>query len=84
MVKTKVEAGICGFITEIQTFSEDNQNVKFEVNTNCENIKKLSEKLPIVDAYNEIKEGFDGELYKNNQTGIERLLFRMCCASSPF
>ena len=64
MVKTKVEAGICGFVTEIEAVSDDEQNVSFKVVTNCEKIKKLSEKLPKVDAYSEISTGFDGELYK--------------------
>ncbi len=64
MVNTKVEAGICGFVTEIEANSEDSQHVSFKVNTDCEKIKNLSEKLNSFDAYNEIKEGFDGELFK--------------------
>ena len=64
MVKTRVEAGICGFVTEIEASSEDSQHVSFKVDTNCEKIKNLSEKLTSYDAYNEIKEGFDGELFK--------------------
>jgi hypothetical protein len=64
MVKTRVEAGICGFVTEIEASSEDSQHVSFKVDTNCEKIKNLSSKLTSYDAYNEIKEGFDGELFK--------------------
>ena len=64
MVKTRVEAGICGFVTEIEASSEDSQHVSFKVDTDCEKIKNLSEKLTSYDAYNEIKEGFDGELFK--------------------
>ena len=64
MVKTRVEAGICGFVTEIEANSEDSQHVSFKVDTDCEKIKNLSEKLTSYDAYNEIKEGFDGELFK--------------------
>ncbi len=75
MVKTKVEAGICGFITEIEANSKDMQHVSFMVNTNCEKIKKLSEKLNEFDAYNEIKEGFDGELFK-----IIRQNLKGCCS----
>ena len=29
MVKTKVEAGICGFTSEIEAVSDDQQNVSF-------------------------------------------------------
>ena len=75
MVKTKVEAGICGFITEIETSSEDMQHVSFKVETDCEKIKNLSKKLNKVDAYNEIKDGFDGELFK-----IIREELKGCCA----
>jgi hypothetical protein len=64
MVKTRVEAGICGFVTEIEANSADSQHVSFKVNTDCEKIENLSEKLTTYDAYNEIKEGFDGELFK--------------------
>ena len=64
MVQTRVEAGICGFVTEIEASSEDSQHVSFKVDTNCEKIKNLSSKLTSYDAYNEIKEGFDGELFK--------------------
>ena len=75
MVKTKVEAGICGFITEIETSSEDMQHVSFKVETDCEKIKNLSEKLNKVDAYNEIKDGFEGELFK-----VIRSELKGCCA----
>lgn len=44
MVKTKVEAGICGFATEIKAFSEDAQNVVLNVTSNCEKICKLAGK----------------------------------------
>jgi hypothetical protein len=64
MVRAKVEAGICGFVTEIEASSEDEQNVSFKIKTDCEKIKKLAEKIPNVDAYHEIGAGFEGELYK--------------------
>jgi hypothetical protein len=75
MVKTRVEAGICGFVTEIEASSEDMQHVSFKVDTDCEKIKNLSEKLNYYDAYNEIKEGFDGELFK-----VIREELKGCCA----
>jgi hypothetical protein len=64
MVKSKVEAGVCGFITEIEASSEDSQNVTFAIKTDCEKIGALAKNIPPVDAYNEIQYGFDGELYK--------------------
>ena len=75
MVKTKVEAGICGFVTEIEAISQDCQHVSFNVDTNCEKIKTLSNKLSIFDAYNEIKNGFDGQLYK-----LIREELKGCCS----
>jgi len=75
MAKTRVEAGIWRFVTEIETGSEDMQHVSFKVETDCEKIKNLSEKLDKVDAYNEIKDGFNGQLYK-----IIREELKGCCA----
>lgn len=75
MVKTKVEAGVCGFVSEIEAYSEDSQFVSFRIETTCDKISKLSEKLPTVDAYNEIKDGFDGELYS-----IIRQELKGCCS----
>lgn len=64
MVKTKVEAG-----------SKDSQHVFFKIKTDCEKIKKLSEELTTYDAYSEIKDGFDGELFK-----VIRNELKGCCA----
>jgi hypothetical protein len=75
MVKTKIEAGVCGFITDVEAFSEDSQNVSFKINTTCEKIGKMSQDLKSVDAFNEIKEGFNGELYKVFQKHLKG-----CCA----
>ena len=75
MVKTRVEAGICGFVTEIEASSEDSQHVSFKVDTDCEKIKNLSEKLTSYDAYNEIRDGFDGELFKAIRSEL-----RGCCS----
>ncbi len=74
MVKTIVEAGICGFVTEIEAYSEDNQHVNIKINTNCKNISKISERISTVDAYNEIKECFEGEIYS-----IIKQELRGCC-----
>ncbi|MDQ1328576.1 MAG: hypothetical protein QG641_1861 [Candidatus Poribacteria bacterium] len=75
MVKTKVEAGVCGFVTDIKAYSEDSQFVSFNINSNCEKINKLSQKITTVDAYNEIKDGFDGELYS-----VIRQELKGCCS----
>jgi len=41
VVKTKVEAGICGFVTDIEAYSEDSQFVSFNINSNCEKNKQI-------------------------------------------
>lgn len=75
MIRTRVEAGVCGFITEIEASSEDSQNVRLKIKTDCEKIQKLSGKIPELDAFNEIKDGFEGELYK-----VVRQELKGCCA----
>lgn len=64
LVKTVVEAGVCGFVTHVEVVSEDSQQVAFKISSNCEKISKLAARLKPVDAYHEIKEGFNGELYR--------------------
>jgi len=55
--KIDIDAGICGFMTTACVTSQDNQNVTFDIDTNCEKINQLrqalGEKGP-VDAYREI------------------------------
>jgi len=75
MAKTRVEAGICGFITEIEASSEDMQHVSFKVKTDCEKINNLGQKLTTYDAYNEIRDGFEGELFK-----VIRKELKGCCS----
>lgn len=62
MVKTKVNAGVCGFTTEIEASAEDFQHVSFNIKTDCKNIEELAKNIPVVDAYHEIRQGFDGEI----------------------
>lgn len=75
MVKAKVEAGVCGFVTDIEAYLEDSQFVSFNINSNCEKISNLSQKITTVDAYNEIKDGFDGGLYS-----VIRQELKGCCS----
>lgn len=51
----KVEAGICGMSSEIRA-TPDNQSrtVKLEINTECENIKKLAAELEVVNPFEEV------------------------------
>ncbi|MCF8070149.1 MAG: hypothetical protein K9L30_16320 [Desulfobacterales bacterium] len=52
MVKVEIDPGICKFQTTVSVISEDNTNVAFEFETDCELIKKfdtlLKEKTPFM------------------------------------
>jgi len=73
--KGTIGAGVCGFVTEVTAASEDGQHVSFEIKTTCDNIRKLAEQLPAVDAYAELGAGFDGELWQAIRSGL-----RGCCS----
>lgn len=74
-VKGTINAGICGFVTDVEATSDDQQHVSFQVTTTCENIKSLAEALPDVDAYAELGAGFDGELHQAFRASL-----RGCCS----
>ena len=75
MTKAHIDAGICGFVTNITASSDDDQNVSFKIVSSCEKIQELAKLIPAVDAYNELKDGFDGVLY----TAIRKVL-KGCCS----
>jgi hypothetical protein len=60
--KAKIEAGICGFVTEVTANSPDDQMVSLEIQSDCEKISALGEALKgkEIDGYAEIGAGFDG------------------------
>lgn len=60
----EVEAGICGFKTQITADAPDGQMVTFDITTDCKKIEALSKALmeKEIDAYSEIGAGFDGEV----------------------
>ena len=64
MVKTTIHAGICGFTTTVVATSDDMQNVTFEIESDCDNIRSLTEGFPMVDGYSEIGAGFDGIIHQ--------------------
>jgi hypothetical protein len=71
-----VQAGVCGFVSDITAASDDGQMVQFTIASPCANIQGLAAKLPSeVDAYAEIGAGFDGELWT-----VMRGSLRGCCS----
>lgn len=76
MIKTTINAGVCGFKTTVLARSDDMQNVTLSIESDCEKIQGLAEGLSApIDAYQEIGAGFNGEVY---QAVLARL--KGCCA----
>ena len=75
IVCATVHAGICGFVTRITATSDDEQCVRFDVASPCENIQGLAARLTEVDAYAELGAGFDGELHQ-----AARASLKGCCS----
>lgn len=55
MAKVMVDAGICGFKAEIEATTEDMQNVKVNIKSDCKDLEKFSEMIKEVDAFHEIE-----------------------------
>lgn len=53
MVRVKVDAGICGFKTNIQATTNADQNVEIHMQTECPNLKPMEKELTEVDAFAE-------------------------------
>ena len=74
-VKGQINAGICGFVTDVTATSEDGQHVNLGVESTCDSIRKLAESLPELDAYAELGAGFDGAFHQ-----AVRATLRGCCS----
>lgn len=74
-VRVTIDAGICGLLTEVIAASDDEQMVKFSVTSPCENIQRIAECLPEVNAIEEIGDGYEGEVYL-----AVRASLRHCCS----
>ena len=76
--KVEIEAGICGFHTTIDATSADSQNVSFSVQSDCEKIRGLGQRLKAlepVDAYMEIHPSGTGRLMQTVREALPG-----CCA----
>jgi hypothetical protein len=76
--KAQIEAGICGFQTTVRVQSEDEQHVTFDVETTCEKIRHLGERLKAqgpLDAYQEINPANGSRLMETVRASLPG-----CCA----
>lgn len=64
MAKSKINAGVCGFITEVEAESDDLQTVIIKIQTQCPSLKPLENNSFEVDGFVECfgKIG-EGEVY---------------------
>ena len=76
MIRTTINAGVCGFHTTITARSDDMQMVTLELESECEKIRGLAEALTTpIDAYQEIGDGSDGVVLS-----AARAHLKGCCA----
>ncbi|NLX05397.1 MAG: hypothetical protein GXY33_09655 [Phycisphaerae bacterium] len=74
----RIDAGVCGFVTNVEVSTEDGQFVRFGIESTCEKIRALAEaieQLGPVDAYQEISPG-GGSLV----LAAARAVLSGCCA----
>ncbi len=65
MAKVTVDSGICGYLTTINTASEDGQNVTISFESECPHASKAKDELVSADAYEEIsKKPADTKVYE--------------------
>ena len=72
-----INAGVCGFTTNLTADSEDQRMVTLTIETDCDKIAGLAETLNTtpIDAYQEIAKGFDGVVLS-----AARATLSGCCA----
>ena len=74
----EIEAGVCGFRTQATAASDDDQNVTFAVESDCEKISQLAAALASrqpLDAYREISPAGEGVFM-----ATVRETLKGCCA----
>ena len=76
MIRTKINAGVCGFTTTVLARSDDMQNVTLTIESDCEKIRGIAQGLTApIDAYQEIGAGFEGAVYRAVFAGLKG-----CCS----
>ncbi len=54
MSKAIIEAGNCGFLTEVEAIAKENYTIELSIQSDCKHIQKMAENLKEVNAINEI------------------------------
>ena len=77
--KVEIDAGVCGFQTVASATSLDDQNVSFDVHSDCEKIHNLAAALNdkgLIDAYQEISPAQQGAVMQTAGA-----VLKGCCAA---
>jgi hypothetical protein len=77
--RADIAAGICGFRTRCRATSEDDQNVTFEIESECEKVRTFAAKLKArgtVDAFQEISGTGESVVL-----GTAREVLKGCCGA---
>jgi len=76
MIRTTIDAGVCGFRTTVTARSDDMQTVGLQILGDCQKIRGVAEALQVpIDAYKEIGDGSDGVVLSAARTHLTG-----CCA----
>jgi hypothetical protein len=54
MARARIDAGVCGFITDVKATSDDGQMVSVSITSTCPHVTNAAPGLTSVDAYAEI------------------------------
>ncbi len=72
MAKVKVEAGICGFVSEIVAKQNSNRKVELEIQSNCPHVQSLAEEYTETEGMNEVFAPYgESELFKKSKLYIK-------------
>jgi len=77
--RIEVDAGVCGFKTEIVAAADELAAVRFEIRSDCEKVRRLAEALAAagpIDAYGEVGAGADGAVMSAVRANL-----RGCCSA---
>ncbi len=76
--RASIDAGVCGFHTDVNAFSEDGMFVNFQISSDCDKIRGLGDALAArspINAYEEISPGGDSVIM-----ATVRECLKGCCA----
>lgn len=72
MSKVKVEAGVCGFVTEVEAILDDSQKVTLSIESDCPHVMALADNYPESEGMMEVFLPFgESPLFKAAQDNLK-------------